>query len=338
LQIRIPIIRRGDPIREFRIDGDLPSQGPQRRYSVHHERKPRLAGPRRAWKKSIELRVQLSLEIGVARDLVDDVAIPPAHRRVFGAQRAAVDGHAVVDEVQGLRWDSGEYQAGSQTGQRLNLYRHLAQSWEAARTGFAREIRVEGRDLCRVDGRPIPILAQQIHGVGQLERSAVAGCRVYVDCGLEFQQKIERLGSFAAQPLIAVRQGLPREKHFPGATLAECSILKRAPESAAGGECSLQHIESGRARQIPRTVELPCRERVENLPVARVHVTGIVFTPVGNSRSERAGSRLDVPAARQGLGYPRGKAESSDGVGLDEVAQRLPQRSASLQGTFRRPW
>ena len=71
------------------------------------------------------------------------------------------------------------------------LERHLAQSREEARTGFAPEIRVEGRDLCRVDGRPIPMLAQQIHGVGQLERSAVAGCRVDIDCGLEFQQKIE---------------------------------------------------------------------------------------------------------------------------------------------------
>ena len=69
----------------------------------------------------------------------------------------------------------------------------------------------------------------------------------------------------------------------------------------------LQHIESGRARQIPRTVELPRRERVENPPVPRVHVTGIVFTSVGNSQSERASSRLDLPAARQGLGYPRGK-------------------------------
>ena len=63
LQIRIPIIRRGYPIREFRIDGDLPSQGSQCRYSVHHERKPRLAAPRGAAKKSIELRVQFPLDI-----------------------------------------------------------------------------------------------------------------------------------------------------------------------------------------------------------------------------------------------------------------------------------
>jgi hypothetical protein len=112
LQIRIPIIRPGDPIREFRIDGDLPSQGPQRRYSVHHEGKPLLAAPQSAGKKSIELRAQFSLEIGVARDLVDDVAVPPAYRRVFGAQRVAVDGHAVVDEVQCRRWGRGEDQPG----------------------------------------------------------------------------------------------------------------------------------------------------------------------------------------------------------------------------------
>jgi UDP-2,3-diacylglucosamine pyrophosphatase LpxH len=44
---------------------------------------------RRSWieiEASHQLRVQLSLEFGVARDLVDDVAIPPAHRWVLGAQ------------------------------------------------------------------------------------------------------------------------------------------------------------------------------------------------------------------------------------------------------------
>jgi hypothetical protein len=137
------------------------------------------------------------------------------------------------------------------------------------RTGLEREVRVEGRDPCRVDGRLIPILAQQIHGVGQIERSAVAGCHVDIDRGLEFQQKIERLGSFAAQPLISVRQGMPHKGHSPRASPAERATPKRAPESAAGGECLLQHIESGRARQIPRTVELPRRERFENLPVPR---------------------------------------------------------------------
>jgi len=85
------------------------------------------------------------------------------------------------------------------------VYRHLAQSWEAARAGVAREILVEGGDLCRVDGRPIPILAQEIDGVWQFENSAVAGYRVDIDRGLEFQQEIEPLGGFAAQPLIAVR-------------------------------------------------------------------------------------------------------------------------------------
>jgi hypothetical protein len=35
-----------------------------------------------------------------------------------------------------------------------------------------------GGDLRRVDGRPIPILAQPINRVGELERSAVARCRV----------------------------------------------------------------------------------------------------------------------------------------------------------------
>src|SRR5260370_41420309 len=120
-----------------------------------------------------------------------------------------------------------------QGGRGPPLQGQAAWSWEAAGAGVAGEVRVDGRNLCRVDGRSSPILAQQIQGVWKLERTAAAGCGD-VHRGLEIQQEIECFGSVATQLLITIRQDLPCEAHFPRGTRAQrlmpnrgCTLTRR---------------------------------------------------------------------------------------------------------------
>jgi ribulose-5-phosphate 4-epimerase/fuculose-1-phosphate aldolase len=54
---------------------------------------------RGAGKTSIELRLQLSLELQIAREFMDDVSFAAANHGVFAVGCGAVDRHAVIDEV-----------------------------------------------------------------------------------------------------------------------------------------------------------------------------------------------------------------------------------------------